>query len=439
MGFRTKIFAVAGNPVLHSRSPALFNAAFRELSMNAVYTRLAASTTEDIIASVRAIGLAGVNITSPFKEGIISFLDHVDLEAQSIGAVNTVVAKHGKLTGYNTDHVGVRNAFLQNGISLFQKKAVVLGAGGAARAAVFGLIQEGARVVICNRTPEKALQMALELGCRATTLGNMDEELRDADILLSCLPSLDGRVVDTASLTRGLTVLDANYQTDTQLSMDARANGCRVIDGREWLLFQGIKAFAIFTGFEPPLDRMRSALYRKPIRKKRNTALIGFMGTGKTSVARDLGRVTGRPVVDMDRAIEEKAGHSIGEIFALQGESRFRAMERDELGEIAHISRAVVACGGGVVLDGENIAILKENCIVTWLWADEDTILDRLGNDKERPLLTGESRALAIGRMLTTRLPLYARASDLIVRTDGRGVKEIAERIKHEDHMFLAH
>lgn len=437
MGLKTGIFAVAGNPVLHSRSPALFNAAFGELSIDAVYTRLAASNPRDIIESIPAIGLSGVNITSPFKEEIIPFLDDMDREAHNIGAVNTVVVEEGKLKGYNTDHLGASQAFLQNGISLFQKKVLVLGAGGAAKAAVFGLVKERARVVICNRTLNKALRMALDFGCRAATLENMEGELRDADILLSCLPSLNTRIVNVPALTERLTVLDANYQTETQLSKDARSRGCNVIDGREWLLFQGIEAFTRFTGLQPPIDTMRSALYGKPMRKKSNIALIGFMGTGKTSVAHDLGRVTGKPVLDIDRTIEEKTGHSIQEIFALQGETGFRAVEKDEIGKIAHISDTVIACGGGVVVDAENIAALKETCIVVWLWADEDTILKRVGTGEERPLLPGENRALAIGRLLDNRLPRYAYASDLIVRTDGKGIEEIAERIGYENRTLV--
>lgn len=438
MALKTAIFAVTGNPVLHSKSPAFFNAAFQELSIDAVYTRLAAWSARDIVEGIRAIGLAGVNITSPFKEEIIPFLDETDGDAQHIGAVNTVVAKDGKLTGCNTDHLGVCHAFLRNGISLFGKKAVVLGAGGAAKAAVFGLTQEGARVVICNRTLNKALQMALDFGCRAVPLGSLEDELRDADILVACLPYLEGRIVNPSALTQRLTVLDANYGTESHLSQDARLRGCNVIDGREWLLFQGVESFIRLTGLGAPLGTMRKALYDQPIGKKNSVALIGFMGTGKTSVAGHLGRLMGRTVLDMDRTIEEKTGRSIQDIFALSGEPGFRAVEKDVVRQIARVSGGVIACGGGVVVDAENVVTLKENGVVVWLWADEGTILKRVGDGKGRPLLAGEGRDFTVGRLLEGRRHRYAQASDLIVRTDGKEVQEIAERIGHEYDMYFA-
>lgn len=437
MGLKAGIFAVAGNPVLHSKSPAVFNAAFQELSIDAVYTRLAAWSAQDIVDTILAIGLKGVNITSPFKEGVIPFLDDMDGDARNIGAVNTVLAADGKLTGYNTDHLGVRHTFLQNGISLFQKKALVLGAGGAARAAAYGLTREGARVVICNRTLNKALQLALDFGCHAVPLGRVDDELEDADILVSCLPHLEGRIVNPAALTKRLTVLDANYGKESHLSRDARSRGCTVIDGREWLLFQAVEAFIRLTGLTAPLGKMRKALYDTPIGKKENVALVGFMGTGKTSVGGHLGRLTGKTVIDTDRAIEKETARSIQDIFASAGEAGFRAVEREVVRQIGHVSDAVIACGGGVVVDGENVATLKKNSVVVWLWASEETILKRVGDGMGRPLLS-EERELVIERLLDSRRYRYACASDLIVRTDEKEIEAIAERISHEYDMSFA-
>ncbi|OPY81250.1 MAG: Shikimate dehydrogenase [Syntrophorhabdus sp. PtaU1.Bin153] len=437
----TKILAVAGNPVLHSKSPLMFRAAFKAMSVDAVYTRFAASDGRDISDTVKAMGISGINITSPFKEEIVPFLDHVEDRARRLGAVNTVAVTNGRTEGYNTDVDGAKNAFLANGIDLAGRKAVILGGGGAAKAAVLGFIEEGARVVIANRSFEKAEQIAKELGCRAGRFGDIGEELKSADILLSCLPALEDRVVDGRDLTERLVVLDAYYQGETCLVKDAREKGCKVIDGREWLLFQGTEAFARFTGLEPPIGVMRKALYDKGSEDegKKNIALIGFMGTGKTSVARDLGKTLKRPVVDIDALIEEKAGRSIAEIFRTEGEHAFRDIEKREVHRVAGISGTVIACGGGAVIDGENVAVLKENCLVVWLWAGRDTIRERVGDNGERPLLAEARRKHAMDVIFAERIPFYARAADLVVATDGRTIQETVKRIAYESDTFLSH
>lgn len=433
---KTKIFAVAGNPVLHSRSPEIFNAAFKARAFSAVYTRIAASNAEEIIECARETGMAGMNITSPFKEEIMKFLDDVDGGAKRIGAVNTVVMKHGRYGGYNTDVAGVVNAFLAADVRLTGRKAAVIGAGGAAKAAIFALLSEGAEVLIFNRTFEKAKVLSEALGCKAARFEDINGELIDMDIIISCLP-VSGRILKPDLLKEGIAVLDANYSMESPLVKDAKERGCKVIDGREWLLFQGAEAFKHFTGLEPPLPTMRRALYTQRPTHKRNIALVGFMGTGKTTVAYGISKGTDMPAIDIDKEIEQKAGSSISEIFESKGEDAFRKMERKEMGNIPDISKAVISCGGGVVLSKKNIDILKKNCVVVWLWAGIDAVLKRAGNNGTRPLLSGRHGKSAIKRLLDARLPLYACASDMIVRTDGAEPDEIARKIYGETDKFL--
>lgn len=434
----TKIYAVAGYPVMHSRSPKMFNAAFKALSVDAVYTRLAVTDAREITECMREIGIDGLNITSPFKEEIIQYLDMIEAEAERIGAVNTVVNKNGELQGFNTDGKGVRDAFVRNGISLAGMKAVVIGAGGAARAAVFGLLAEGAQVVVCNRTLERAEKIARDTGCRASSIASIDEEMRDVAILVSCLPEVSGRIVEPALLREGLVVLDANYGVETMLVRDARKQGCEIIDGREWLLFQGGYAFLHFAGISPPIRLMKEQIYGDVQEGKRNLALIGFMASGKTTVARALGERLDRLVIDIDREIEHSEGCTVDQLFAVRGEPVFRNLERESMARIKDLEGAVIACGGGAVLDGGNRAALKKNCHVTWLWAGTDTVLARTKGENGRPLLRGTDRK-CIDRILKSRLPFYALTSDMIVRTDNRTATEVVERIGHENHFFFPH
>jgi shikimate dehydrogenase len=144
------------------------------------------------------------------------FLNNVEDNARKIGAVNTIVIERGKFIGYNTDIIGVRDALLVNGVDLRGKKAVVMGAGGAARAAIFALQTEGTDVVISNRTFEKAKKIAEALGCRASKMENLDGELENTDMLISCIPSTE-RMVNPHLLRKELVILDANYRGDAKL------------------------------------------------------------------------------------------------------------------------------------------------------------------------------------------------------------------------------
>ena len=159
-----KLFAVIGNPVLHSKSPIMFNAVFEKLSIDAVYTRLAVGDVAHAMQICKDLKFQGINVTAPFKRGILNQLDHIDSAADQIGGVNTVVFNGDKSTGFNTDYSGVVNSLKQAGVSPRDKKCVVLGAGGAGRAAAYGLIKEGADVVIVNRTEQTAIEVAAQFG-----------------------------------------------------------------------------------------------------------------------------------------------------------------------------------------------------------------------------------------------------------------------------------
>ena len=433
-----KLFAVAGNPILHSRSPEMFRAAFRALGIdNYYYLRFAPSRAEEIVQAMREIPISGFNVTSPFKEQVIPLLDDMDDGARKIGAANLIVNENGKLKGFNTDIVGVENAFLENGVTLTGKNAIVLGAGGAAKAAVAALVAADANVVIINRTFKKAESLAETFTCRAAPIEDLEKKIAGADILVSCLP-VDKHVVPVHSLRQGLVIFDANYGETTALVSEGACNGCTIIDGREWLLYQGVKAFTYFTGIQkPPIEAMRKTLYEKKDFKKRNIALIGFMGVGKSTVGRHVAQKLKLPFIDIDREIEKMNNSSIENIFERNGEEAFRKMEADEIKRVAGLPGRVISCGGGAVLNKDSMYYLREYCVVIWLWASIDTILKRAGNSGVRPLLKVKDRRSEIETLLTFRKPYYADASDLFINTDHKKPGEIAERIYDESGKFL--
>lgn len=433
---RPELYAITGKPVAHSRSPQMHNAACEAAGVNAVYVRIAAEDAADALATARSMGVAGMNVTAPFKEGMAGLCDVLSEEAKAIGAVNTVVFRGRKAAGHNTDAYGVKAALEASGTVIGGAKAVVLGAGGAATAAAYALVSAGATVIVANRTVEKAKALAKAAGCSHCSLaaGELAKAMDGAAIIVSAL-STDERVVPEALLRQGMTVMDAKYDRKTALAADAERNGCKVIDGREWLLYQGAKAFGIFTGKEAPVEAMRRAVYHEEAgnrKRKTNLALIGFMGSGKTSVSNEIAKRSGSAVVDTDAEIEKATGKRVRDIFASRGEGEFRKLEKDEVMKIAGLRKAVVACGGGVVLDPENVRTLRDCCTVVWLWADVKATLKRIGGDDTRPLLSKPDREKTAKELMDKRLRLYAAASDIVIGTEGKLPAETAGLVLDE-------
>lgn len=394
------MYAVVGKPVVHSRSPEMFNAAFRARRMNSVYLRLASMNAADALRTAKEIGLRGLSVTAPYKERFIGLMDELDRKAEKVGAVNAVLIESKKAVGFNTDVYGVTQALTSHGVKLKEEKALVIGAGGAARAAVSALVDAGAEVMIANRTVSKALTTARAFGCEHVLLNDavLKEAMEDIDVIVSCVSTAE-RLVPRALLRKEMVVLDANYSTRSALVKDAESKGCRMIDGRELLLFQGLKSFELFTGEKAPESVMRNAVccerntmtrredtggeqygcrsVRQRKVGKRNISLIGFMGSGKTTVAGEISKHSGMRVVDVDMRIERGAGTPICEIFQREGETFFRKLEREEIGKLESVRDSVISCGGGAILDPRNVNVLREISMVVWLWANERTVVKK--------------------------------------------------------------
>jgi len=409
----------------------MFNAAFKALGCNAFYTRISAGSAREGLQIARDIGMTGLNVTTPFKESVLEELDEMDAGAGKIEAVNTIVRRHNGWVGANSDHVGVVRALENNGVSIKGRKAVVLGAGGAGRAAVYGLIQAGAiDVVLANRTLEKARTAADRLGCRWCRLKSLERELSDAHILVSCI-SGDVEAIGLKGFHEKLVLLRADYRISRD-SPESRG-AVLVINGLEWLLYQAEPAFKLFVGKEAPLNVMKAGLAKDGLEaiKKRNVAVIGFMGAGKSLVGQKLASSLGMDFEDTDVTIETHAGKSILEIFRDSGEEAFRRMEKTVLEQVNGANRKIFSCGGGVVLNARNREILLKNCVTVWLWASLPTILGRvIGN--ARPLLSGNDSTAEAAQLLAHRMPWYTRAADLIVANDGTSPETVVERIKNE-------
>jgi len=265
------VYGLIGNPVEHSLSPPMHEAAYERVGIDARYVPFEPpeSAGAAAVQSAATLGVRGLNVTIPFKEAVLSAVDPDDLAAR-IGAVNTIDLGTTPPTGHNTDAAGVRRALTHHGVAL-DGEAVVVGAGGAGRAAAFALAAEGMDVAVANRTVERAAALAAEVtGAPAVpgaagghALDALPELLADADVLVNATSvGMDGRsIVPAGALHPDLAVLDAVYSPlETPLLRDAAAAGGTTIDGAWMLLYQGVEAFERWTGHDAPVEAMNDAL-----------------------------------------------------------------------------------------------------------------------------------------------------------------------------------
>ena len=259
----TRVVGIIGDPVAHSRSPAMHNAAFDALGLDWVYVAFPV-TRGDGAAAVRAVttlGLAGLNVTMPHKADAAGACDDLASEASALGAVNTVVNSGGTLVGHSTDGNGFLRALDDEGIEVAGRRVLVVGAGGAARAITHALGRAGAHVTVAARRPEAA-RSAASLAPDGDAVGLDGIAVEGFDVVVNATPlGMNGEAppFDTAKLHTSQFVYDTVFPVETPLLRGARARGLRAAGGLDMLVHQGALSFSLWTDLEPPLDVMRAA------------------------------------------------------------------------------------------------------------------------------------------------------------------------------------
>lgn len=261
----TRVYGVAGDPVTHSLSPQMLNTAFRRENVNAVFLRLHAKKVEDLVSCAKEIPIHGLSVTMPYKQSVVEFLDNSDVLTQQTGACNTVIrGSDGRFFGFNTDVAGIL-APLEEQISLNGIKALVLGAGGAARAAVFGLKQRGADISILNRTPQSAQALAKQAGAKVIKRTDLAKIEFDVIINATSVGMGNNKVspLEEKELNTKI-IFDLVYNPyETKLLQMARAKNLIAISGVEMFVHQGARQFEIWTGKPAPIDEMRQEVFRQ--------------------------------------------------------------------------------------------------------------------------------------------------------------------------------
>lgn len=274
INIETKLVGLLGYPLGQSLSPKMQNTAFEIYNLNKIYIPIEVKTEnlETVVSGIKKMNFDGFNITKPHKIEIIKYLHEIDDNAKCIGAVNTVTIKNGILKGYNTDGTGFMKSFEENtGEKIYGKNILILGSGGAARAISLTLaLNKAKKIFICNRTYEKAVNLAVEINKLAedccVAIPMVYEEIEKAskmsDVLINCTsigmyPNIDVSPIDKGLLNKNLIVCDIVYNPrKTKLIQYAEELGCKTVEGLFMLLYQGVEAFELWTDLKAPADTM---------------------------------------------------------------------------------------------------------------------------------------------------------------------------------------
>lgn len=259
----TTLYGVIGDPIKHSLSPVMHNAAFEAIGYNGVYLAFGVKNVEDTLKGMRALNIKGLSVTIPHKLTVMDYLDEIDEQAKNIGAVNTVINKDGYLYGYNSDCLGATNALLEK-TEIKGKDVLLVGAGGAARAIGFGIKKEGGNLTILNIIKEEGEALAKDLGVNYYPLE--DYHKFDCDILINATPigmtpNTDETSVPVDFLKKEMVVMDIVYNPlKTKLLKESENIGCTTVDGVSMFVYQGVSQFESFTGEKAPVELMRNVV-----------------------------------------------------------------------------------------------------------------------------------------------------------------------------------
>ena len=365
-------------------------------------------TPEELPAFMTARSFCGINVTIPYKQAVIPYLDEIDETAREIGAVNTVVNRNGKLYGFNTDLDGLTRLIRRIGLNLSGKKVLIPGTGGTSRTAAFAAEKLGAREI--HRISRTGKEGSL-------TYEEALKDHADAEILLNTTPcgmypEPDAQPLSLEPFHRLEGVADVIYNPlRSRLVLDARSRGIPSDGGLYMLVAQAVRASEHFLDTVYP-ENLTDRIYERILRQKENIVLIGMPGSGKSAVGRVLASETGRPFADTDQYITEKAGKAIPDIFREDGEPAFRDLESGIIRELSKQGGQIISTGGGAVLRPENVTALRQNGRLYWLNRNPEALVPT----DDRPLADTVEK---MKQLYLVREPVYRAAADEIVPVTG--------------------
>ena len=375
---------------------------------------------EELDALFRKKDFEAVNVTIPYKQTVIPYLDEISERAKTIGAVNAVVNRNGKLFGDNTDFAGMRALALHAGADMKNKKVLVLGTGGTSKTACAVAKDLGAREVLrVSRTKKED----------AVTYEEAAEKHSDAQIIINTtpvgmFPKTNASPIDLSSFPKLEAVLDAIFNPlRTELVLTAQERGIIASGGLYMLVAQAVYASALFLDQDAD-EKKTDEVYKEILNEKRNIFLIGMPSSGKSSVGKKLAEVAGKEFEDTDAMLVKRFGEPIADYIRKNGEKAFRDAESEVIAEAAKERGKVIATGGGAILRKENVREMKRNGVTVFL--DRDLFL--LTATSDRPL---SSTKEALERLYSERFPIYEKAEDVTVKSNYE-IGAVAQAVRKE-------
>lgn len=314
-------------------------------------------TRDELPLFMKAKDFKAINVTIPYKQEVIPFLDEIDEVAKKIGAVNTIVNKNGRLFGFNTDFFGLSSLIKKLDISLNNKKVLILGTGGTSKTAYAVAESMGAKEII---------KVSRQSGKNVITYSEAHTAYSDAQIIINTspmgmYPNTYNSLIDIDAFKNLEGVVDAVYNPlRSKLVLQATAKGIKAGGGLYMLVAQAVAAVEKFLGNtleKTKVDEVFKTIYDS----KQNVVLVGMPGCGKTTVGKKIAKLLDREFIDTDDEIVKNQNISIPEIFERVGESGFREIETDIINEVSKKQGAIIATGGGAVLKNDNVNMLKQN------------------------------------------------------------------------------
>lgn len=375
---------------------------------------------EELDALFRKKDFEAVNITIPYKQTVIPYLDEISERAKTIGAVNAVVNRDGKLFGDNTDFAGMRALAIHAGADMKNKKVLVLGTGGTSKTARAVAKDLGAREVLrVSRTKKED----------AVTYEEAAEKHSDAQIIINTtpvgmFPKINASPIYLSAFPKLEAVLDAIFNPlRTELVLSAQEKGITASGGLYMLVAQAVYASALFLNKETD-EKKTDEVYKEILNEKRNIFLIGMPSSGKSSVGKKFAEMTGKEFEDTDTTLVKKFGEPIADYIRKNGEKAFRDAESEVIAEAAKERGKVIATGGGAILREENVREMKRNGVTVFL----DRDLSLLTATSDRPL---SSTKEALERLYNERFPIYEKAADVTVKSNDE-IGAVAQAVRKE-------
>jgi len=374
---------------------------------------------EELSAFLTKKEFCAVNVTIPYKQTVIPYLDEISDTARKIGAVNTIVNQNGRLYGDNTDFAGMRALLRKIGISLSGKKVLILGTGGTSKTAHAVAESMGAAsIVTVSRSGTGGISY------EDAALKHSDTQILINTTPAGMFPHVEGQAISLVPFPRLEAVVDAVYNPlRTDLILEAQARGIPAEGGLYMLSAQAVYASALFRGVEPNIDDIERA-YLTVRNRKRNIVLIGMPSCGKTTVGQLLAEKTGMAFRDTDAEIIQNTGMPIADFFDRHGEEAFRNRESEVISELSLTNGHILATGGGAIIRGENVRALRRNGILVFLDRSPENLLATA----DRPLSANRE---ALKKRYSERYDRYCAAAD--IRIDGnQSLQAVAEALWKE-------